>query len=298
MENQAVVEIPHQNDGQVIIKKKAHYPRLGKKVEFSEDDQNVLKDDTLKFDEQIVKRRAAMGLLPNVQDPEGKMSFRLSELKSSTYYEISENYMVAYNEGGYRLCRANRGFITEGNYYWEFKFWKQNPDSHCRFGISTLRAGLEVPVGYDEYGFCVCDKGGSYHNRKLNPDVPGFEPKDKVGLGLSIHSNGENSLVGELNYYKNHEFVCTLYENIDFSKRWFPSLSIYKGAKVTANFNPTWKPEGYTAAALYPVFSKEQPISVIKLLSSMRGFSSVNMPPQDIYNAIMVALTPIYAMPY
>lgn len=304
METPTTIEIPHPPEEQLPPpqqppkKKKIHYPRIGKKVGLSDDEPDILNDNSLKFDELIVRRRAALGLLPNVQDPESKQNFRLSDLKSSRFYEFGDGFKTAFNSGGYRLCRSNRGFISEGKYYWEMIIISANPDSHCRFGITTLRAGLDVPVGYDDRGYCVCDKGGAYHNRILTPNTPQFGMGDKIGIGLSISKNSEDKLVGEMNLYINRKFEMTVFTDIDFTKRWFPSLSIYKGATVLAEFSPHWRPEGYMNASTYEFNTPELPISVNRLLAAMRSFSSSNLPPQDIYDAIMVALTPIYAMPY
>ena len=76
----------------------------------------------MKFEELGAKRRAALRLLPNIEDPEAKNPIHLSKLKSSRQYIIDHEKSTATLEGGYRLCRCSRSFIHWGKYYWELIF--------------------------------------------------------------------------------------------------------------------------------------------------------------------------------
>ena len=188
----------------------------------------------LKFEDLGVFRRAALGLLPNVKDPEGHKQIVLSELKSSRNYKFL-NKLSATLEGGYRLCRASRKIPTDKKYYWEFHFSEESlAGSHVRFGIATTKADMEGPVGVDTYGYSVRDLGWSYHEGHRNKKIgktPSFNPGDTVGLGFVP---GEHNI--SLEMFINGGSSITLFDDIELNNEWIPSFSIYNGARVDACF--------------------------------------------------------------
>lgn len=251
----------------------------------------------LEFESLGVMRRAALGLLPHVKDPERNVSMHFSSYKSSRNYEFINNNEVKL-DGGYRLCRATRSLPTDKKYYWEFCFSKQSAEnSHARFGISTLKADMEAPVGIDEYGYSVRDLGGSYHEGHRNKNIitPPFQKGDIVGLGFVP---GENSISLEL--FINGNLIGTVFDNIDKNSKWFPSISIFKGGIVESNFSGPFAFDpgsDYTAAGNIPNEQDKGTIDPKKLIKIMKTslFCAENEK-QFFFEAMDAALVPAHLM--
>ena len=291
--------------------------------------QHKRSQNKLEFDEEIVLRRAALGLLPEVDDPEAKSPLRFSSLKSSRHFRFSPSYdkveldlhinEIGYDDeqeapieeytafnGGYRMCRATRGFKTPGKYYWELSYNVNNGnhESHVRFGIATVKAEMEFPVGYDDRGYCIRDMGGAYHNSKEFPSPP-FKEGDIVGLGFEIAQNDENPSEpkGSLSLWINGEYQGVIFEDIDCTKRWFPAVSIYFHSVVTSYFSKSkgntihYLPEGWAPADRSPFDYPKRLISINTLLKKMREFPN-SKADENVLKAISVALVPKQDMPY
>ncbi|OHS98619.1 SPRY domain containing protein [Tritrichomonas foetus] len=255
----------------------------------------------LKFEELGVYRRAALGLLPKVNDPEIKMPMTFSSYKSSRKYKFlnPEKSMVTL-EGGYRLCRSTRFLRTDKNYYWEVDFTSaKNEESHVRFGIATIEADMEAPVGVDQNGYCVGDLGKCIHNgwKNKNFNSPTFHAGDTVGFGFMPGPNGIS-----LRLFLNGADYGVVYDNISTEKRWTPAISIYREAVATGRFirpfrfdpGPAW-----TAAGDIPRDRSEYPISAKKLVKVMKGSGyPLEASEREAYlSAIDIALTPAHLMP-
>ena len=136
----------------------------------------------LQFEELGVIRRAALNLLPNVQDPEYRSQMQFSRYKSSRKYKfLSDDNNTVTLEGGYRLCRATRYIPVDQRYFWEVDFTAaKSSESHVRIGISTIQADMEAPVGVDSYGYCVADLGKrkTFGRRKIFP--AGFSRQTQI----------------------------------------------------------------------------------------------------------------------
>ena len=249
---------------------------------------------SLRFDEKIVIRRSSLGLLPNVQDPEWESEMSFSNLKSSSLYKISDNGFTATLNGGYRLCRTTRGLKLPGKYYWEFYFDKDlsKNGSHVRFGISTVKANMEYPIGFDNCGYCIIDLGGSIHNRKKKLNTPSFIMGDVIGLGFEINEKGF------LHLWINNKYYGIIFDNIDINKRWFPSLSIYNGAVVKSQFSFSKKlHDGWTDANSHIIEPKKGKFTSSEIINWMHSsyFEDLDV---DCLKAIDLALTPSRMMPY
>ena len=281
--------------------KKHRKPKYGRSIYRSISDYND-DDGRLRFEKIVVERRAAQGLLPNVEDPERGLPFTLSKLKSSQYFTFSDGMLSIEINGGYRLCRSTRGFRMPGKYFWQFKYQivgevteeDENYQPHVRAGISTLKAKTEFPCGVDDRGYSVRNSGGKFHeSREYDCDFT-FQDGDTVGMGYLVD---ENTGEGSLHMWINFEYCGLLFDGIDTSKRWFPSFSIYKNAKITVDFSPRDVPDGWIAAARTPDDTPKKEIKASELLKAMREYPNVT-PNHDIMKAIYVALTPKEDMPY
>lgn len=254
----------------------------------------------LKFEDLGVIRRAALGLLPNVKDPEGHKPIRLSEYKSSRNYQFIDK-MTATLSGGYRLCRSSRKIPTDKKYYWEFHFMDKSPkDSHVRFGIATTSADMEGPVGVDKNGYSVRDSGGSYHEGhryKKFQKTPQFKIGDVVGFGFVP---GEQNI--SLEMFINGKPIGVIFDDIELNNNWIPSFSIFRGAFVRAYFSKSTflydpGPEWSDLSSILPEDDKRL-ISPKFLINSMKDTLRCSESDQNRYfEAIDAALIPPHQMP-
>lgn len=252
----------------------------------------------LKFEDLGVLRRAALGLLPNIKDPEGHKQITLSKLKSSRNYEI--NKLSATLSGGYRLCRASRKIPIDKKYYWEFQFLEESPEgSHVRFGIATTSADMEGPVGVDKYGYAVRDLGWSYHEShryKKFGKTPSFRPGDVVGFGFIP---GDKYI--SLEMFINDGPGIIIFDDIELDNKWIPSFSIYNGACVKACFRRPFSydpgPEWSDLSSIPPDDDKNL-FKAQFLIDSMKGSLVCSSEDKNRYfEAIDAALIPAHLMP-
>ena len=267
-----------------------------------EEDENL---EELHFDPLVVRRRAAQGLIPGVEDPEINEPWKLSSLKSSRRYKISEDGTTTSLEGGYRLIRATHGFKTPGKYYWETqfrvpfseeelakkeeKFWP-----HVRIGISTLRAKVEFPCGSDDRGYSVRNTGGKFHARKEVGESKPFQPGDSVGLGYCIEENKTASL----HMWINGKYEGLLFDGIDATKRWFPTFSLYGGAEITVNFHAKEDSGEWMPACDAPNDTVQYSLTAEKLIKYMDNYAkNKHKRTPEINRAIFIVMTPPEEMP-
>ena len=250
----------------------------------------------LQFERLGLMRRAALGLLPHVQDPEMNSPMKLSTLKSSRNYRLEGN--TATLCGGYRLCRASRRLPTDKKYYWEFEFSSQSPDDgHIRVGIATKQADMEAPVGVDKFGYGIRDLGGSYHDAHRNRKMitPKFGKGDVVGLGFIP---GEKSI--SLKLFINGKDEGIVFDDIQLSSDWIPALSIFHKAVVIATFSRPFKydPGGdWAAADQIPPEEDKNHINPVALLKYMEGTLICRLDEKDDYfEAMDQALVPPHLM--
>ena len=289
--------------------------------------KNVQAVKPLAFQEYIVLRRAALGLLPDVSDPDAKKPFQFSPLKSSRTFLFNNSFNMVYInmqnpsfDGGYRLCRTTRGFKTPGKYYWELSFEIIKPtieqqndpnhyihhESHVRFGIATARAEMEFPVGYDDRGYCVRDSGGAFHHKKelKNDCFLGFNEGDRVGFGLTIPEDESEQQNGKLEMWVNGEYRAIISDTIDCTKRWFPAVSIYFNCIVSGYFSTKGEksikflPEGdWIPAEKAPFDYPKRLMTADTLIKRMKNFH-LKQPDETTLRIISVALVPTSEMPY
>ena len=252
----------------------------------------------LNFEEFGVHRRAALGFIPLVQDPEFNSKMKFSRLKSDRAIEfLGDGDLAITMDGGYRLCRVSRPLRAPFNFYWEFKFASaESEDSHVRLGIATLSAKLDRPVACDETGYCVRDKGGAFHNsmRTEPRQSPSFTVGDVVGFGMKSTSTGV-----ELRMWLNGVDCGALFDDIDGSKAWFPAVSVYRRAIVEGRFERPFyfEPgEEWIAAENAPNEDCESRFTSQQIIDMMRG-APLDGDTQQILAAMDAALTPVNEMP-
>lgn len=246
----------------------------------------------LKFDETVVYRRAALGLLPGVQDPEYKYPMQLSLLKSCKKVQIAKNRTNVTAEGPYVTARTTRGFKVPGKYYWEATFSKTEENSHVRIGIATVRAEMEAPVGYDESGYSIRDLGGAFHDGEGH-FFDAFEPGKVIGFGFTV---GE---IGKLEVWIDGVYKGVVFDGIDTSKRWFPTFSVYKGAIIDTKFQEPFQHfpgSDWKAASTVPQEEPRGDLTAKFVVNFMKN-GSVKDLSDALLTAIDYALVPPNIMP-
>ena len=259
----------------------------------------------MKFEEYGAKRRAALRLLRNIEDPEAKGKITISKFKSSRKYKIDSENSRATNEGGYRLCRCSRLMKQRLKFFWEFKFVEaKTPNSHVRLGIATLNADMEAPVGVDAEGYCVRDQGGAYHeSRQLKPDqyppgvapFPAFHVGDTIGFGFNHTKEIEKST---LEIFINGVSQGIIFNNIDATKGWIPSFSCYYGGVVEAHFDDfEYKPsEDWIPVSQMRSEKLSAEYTVQQMIDLMKN-GTESLRTKEMFEATFDVLTPVQDMP-
>ena len=255
----------------------------------------------LNFDEDTAQRRAALRMLPYVQDQESnEEKMILSKFKSSSRVSISSDLTCKlrssksqkWNSIGYCICRTNRGLKFPGKYYWEFEYLGTESNAgHCRIGISTTTARIEAPVGYDINGYCLRDKGNAFHCAKKF-DGPSFKAGDVIGFGFTISEEEDKS---SLCCWINGENPTLLFENIKTGVEWFPSISPYRDAQIRAQFDEPFKHfpgDEWKPAAKHPIMPSTEKYTVDTLISIMKSGKIA-----DMNEEIVLAMNAVMAPP-
>ena len=252
----------------------------------------------LSFETDTARRRAALRMLPNIQDQESNdQKMILSKYKSSNRISINSDLICGINSDkwnsiGYCICRTNRGLKFPGKYYWEVEYLEtKSKEGHCRVGISTTTARIEAPVGYDVNGYCLRDKGNSFHCAKKF-DGPSFQVGDVIGFGLII-SEEENK--SSLCCWINGDNKKTLFDDIKTGVEWFPTISPYRDAKIRAQFDEPFKHfpgEDWIPAGQHPIMPSTEKYTIDTLISIMKSGKIA-----DMNEEIVIAMNAVMAPP-
>ncbi|EAY21093.1 SPRY domain containing protein [Trichomonas vaginalis G3] len=245
-----------------------------------------------KFDPLTVKRRAALGYLPNVKDPELQLQMKFSQLKSSRSFVFKNNdYEVMHdsNSIGYSMVRTTRALSKPGKYYWEIVYnGSESNQGHCRIGISTINAPIEGPVGFTEDGYALRDAGDAFHKAIKYPG-PSFNVNDTVGFGLEITE-------------KDCKFYCwinganqtLLFDNIPI-KTYYPSVSTYRDAVVSGRFEKQsfkfYPDDSWTPANDHPFIESKSRYEADELLNIMSS-GDIKLLNEELVSIINQALAP------
>jgi hypothetical protein len=246
----------------------------------------------LKFEALAVHRRAALGLLPGVQDPEYNHEMTFSQYKSSRQYRFltSDNCCVSLS-GGYRLCRANRYLQDHSPCFWEIDFKAaETNESHIRIGIATIKADMEAPVGFDAEGYCVRDRGGAFHCARRR-DSPAFGVGDTIGFGFRDR---------ELSLWINGVCHGVIFDSIDGEKKWMPAVSVYRDAQVVGRFRRPFRFDPGNEWREAGDLKQEEPVGLFtskELVIWMRGSLDAGDRHKQAIEAMDAALVPPHLMP-
>lgn len=191
--------------------------------------------------------------------------------------KISDDRLSVTGEKGYSMIRATHG-VRRGAWYFEVIVDEMVDVQATRIGWSQMLGNLQAPCGYDKFSYSWRSRKGSkchqsyvktYSEPYKQGDVLGFyislpEPqdphfllpqtfKDKPLVKFKNHlyyeekdsvSEAEKALKpwtkSSIAFYLNGKNQGVAFEDI-FEGTYYPAISIYKGAKVTVNFGPTFK---------------------------------------------------------
>lgn len=289
----------------------------------------------VKYSKTILYRRAALGLLPDVQDPDSNKKMKLSPLKSSREYWFTDDQLTARCQNGYRVCRATKGFTIESagpkkdKYYWEFTFinTKEDPkhkERHFTYdepsedlqklhnyhdvGGNTdsdiypnahVRLGIATVMAKIDFPVGGDDRG--YAVRDLGG---GFHNRKKVADTPSFNCGQVigfgYEIVDEerscLHMWIDGEYKGVVFDNINAKLRWFPAFSCYKGAAVHAEFRFFENiPEGFTPAYNIQKETRKWPIPINDMVYHMNKLDSSC--PKNVLRAIDIAMIPYPELP-
>jgi Set1/Ash2 histone methyltransferase complex subunit ASH2 len=132
---------------------------------------------------------------------------------------------------------------------------------------------LQAPVGYDQYGYAYRDKtGDKVHCGRPTPYADPFGSGDIIGVYITlsqttpvfelrkrrerflctfrgqlyfeekghIEPDPTRSVANTISFSKNGVFQGIAFENVIDGPH-YPSLSLYRGCRITVNFGPTFK---------------------------------------------------------
>lgn len=191
--------------------------------------------------------------------------------------KISDDRLSVTGEKGYSMIRATHG-VCRGSWYFEVKIDEMPDVTATRIGWSQQLGNLQAPCGYDKFSYAWRSRKGSkchqsyvklYSESYKEGDVVGFhihlpdppDPKlllpvthkDKPLVKFKNHlyyeekdhlaeaeRNLKTSPGSKISFYLNGKCQGVAYEDI-FEGTYYPAVSLYKNAKVTVNFGPTFK---------------------------------------------------------
>ncbi|AQL03116.1 Protein TRAUCO [Zea mays] len=111
----------------------------------------------------------------------------LSRVFKSERIELSEDRLIAASTKGFRMVRATRGVVA-GAWYFEVKVVHLGPTGHTRLGWATNKADLQMPVGFDAYGFGYRDVDGAKVTKAWRDKYAdeGYGEGDVLGFYISL----------------------------------------------------------------------------------------------------------------
>lgn len=224
----------------------------------------------------------------------------LSPFDRAPQLRLSKDGLTVAGHKGYRLIRGTHG-ISQGAWYCEATVMEdlQDPDleerflnekGHCRLGWARSSAHIQLPVGADRFGYCLCLKDGHVvHERKPKKyasacaetgtvigiyiylperDVPAealpTEPRDKFWwknsgkeyyLDEDRDTGSETHAASVMRFFVNGKDQGVAFKDLQ-AGIYYPAASVYMGGQVSYNFGPDFKhglpekPDGVQVRAL------------------------------------------------
>jgi len=192
--------------------------------------------------------------------------------------KVTEDRLTVTGEKGYSMIRATQG-VNHGTWYYEVTIAEMPPESATRIGWSQALGNLQAPCGYDKFSYSWRSKKGTvFHQSRgkhycdsgyVEGDVLGFlihlplpsnpgkmippTSKDKPLVKFKSHlyfeekdyvseavKNLKVSKGSKVMFFKNGKCQGVAFTDM-FEGYYYPAVSLYKNATVTANFGPKFK---------------------------------------------------------
>ncbi|RUS90725.1 hypothetical protein EGW08_001529 [Elysia chlorotica] len=161
--------------------------------------------------------------------------------------KVSEDRKTVSGEKGYSMIRASHG-VNHGNWYFEVKVNEMQNESAARIGWSLALGNLQAPCGYDKFSYSWRSrKGTAFHqSRGHHYHDGGYGEGDVLGFFISLPKPGDSEMLLPVTHkdrivtYKNGVCSGVAFSDL-FEGTYFPAVSLYKNATVTANFGPKFR---------------------------------------------------------
>lgn len=192
--------------------------------------------------------------------------------------KVAENRLTVTGEKGYCMIKATHG-VSFGTWYYEVYINDVStvPESAVRLGWSQPLGNLQAPCGYDKLSYSWRSKFGTrFHQSRGKHYSDGYTAGDTLGLLIhlpkqkAIHlpaTHKDKALIkfknffyfeekdepveefekslkilpgSKIMFFKNGECQGVAWHDL-FTGIYYPALSLYKGATITANFGPDFK---------------------------------------------------------
>jgi Set1/Ash2 histone methyltransferase complex subunit ASH2 len=194
--------------------------------------------------------------------------------------KVQDNRLTVIGDKGYCMIRATHG-VSQGAWYYEINVDDLSCDGSClRIGWSQHLATLQAPCGFDKLSYSWRSKRGtSFHQSRGKHYSDGYGEGDVLGFYIYLPADNnknaallpptykDKALIKFKNFfyfeekdktleefektlgpakgskivmYKNGICQGTAYTDI-YKGVYYPSVSLYKGAVVTANFGPSFR---------------------------------------------------------
>jgi len=170
-------------------------------------------------------------------------SVYLNERDRAQALILEDDQMTCMGElGGYRMVRGSHG-VHGGAYYWEVLILEPESDpenAHIRLGWSTRQGELNAPVGFDKWSYGYRDINGSKCHDGVRDDGygEGYGPGDVIGCYLRLDLETGNNL---MHFFRNGVDQGVAYAGDELRAGvYFPAVSLFNRAKVSANFGPSF----------------------------------------------------------
>eukprot|EP00002_Diphylleia_rotans_P031095 TRINITY_DN6443_c0_g1_i2.p1 TRINITY_DN6443_c0_g1~~TRINITY_DN6443_c0_g1_i2.p1 ORF type:complete len:323 (-),score=57.23 TRINITY_DN6443_c0_g1_i2:198-1166(-) len=177
---------------------------------------------------------------------------------------VASDGLTASNQKGYCTARANY-LMTSGSWYYEIQMGEYPPPGCARLGWATNYCDLEANVGFDFFGYGYrSSPPGKIHDASVQPYGSPFGPGDVVGfyihlpdvdyeppnlsedpsflVGFNVRQKTPNPIVpgSFIEFFVNGVSQGIAFRDL-FYGRYTAAISLYRGAKITCNFGPSFK---------------------------------------------------------
>ncbi|XP_035824098.1 set1/Ash2 histone methyltransferase complex subunit ASH2 isoform X2 [Aplysia californica] len=192
--------------------------------------------------------------------------------------KVSDDRLTVTGEKGYSMIRASHG-VNYGNWYFEVRVDEMVNEAATRLGWSLSLGNLQAPCGYDKFSYSWRSrKGTAFHQSKGHHyHDGGYGQGDVLGLYISLPKPDDATMLlpqtfkdrplvkfkshlyfedkdnvsdtekalrpapnSKMMMYKNGKCVGVAFSDL-FEGTYYPAISLYKNAMVTANFGPKFR---------------------------------------------------------